>query len=300
MEDPRKIWSELIKLRESLKVDEGDFDNDLILKQLEGEGIEISSLDEIERHSSGALLYKGNPIIIYIPDTQKLKPYLEDKTLIRRTRTKRGVKEADKQPKFHFNWCDAINKMDEEGRFARYVIKTKRSDLFRVYARVKPYEDETYPLENIKLFVCRRCLEDINHEQYKNVSKEEKKDIVENFDIGKFLEKRDQKLKPFKRIPRHTDITVPRNRYTRLYYTMSEILKKEKKYCCSKCGVNMTEKPKGLHCHHKNGVRNDNRRSNLQILCASCHRNIDRHHKRVPVSKDIEEHIQQQTAFPSS
>ena len=296
MKDPREIFRTLIALRERLGLDEGDnnFVHNPILKQLEGEGIEAPSLDEIEIHPSGILLLDGNPIILYIPDTQKPGFYLRDNELIREG----GL---DKQPKFHFSWCHKVNQMNEEGRLDRYIFIRNKSGLFKVQAQGEPDF-----LEDIKLFVCRNCLIKINYKKYKNCLKrknykkyekykwkKQKKqtDIVRNFDIGEFLEEMDRKLKPFKRIPRHTDKTVRINRYTELFYRMSKMLKEENNWCCSKCGVDMSLKREGLHCHHLNGVKNDNRRKNLQVLCALCHRDIDRHHRRVHVKKNIKEYI---------
>ena len=282
LEYPLETWGDLIKLREDKGLNKGDFVNDPIskqlLKQLEEEGVEIF-LDELERHDNGALSLDGKSVIIHISDTQKLAFYLRDKRL--------KIKGEDKYPKFHFNWCSTVQDMEEKGRFERYVATRKRNGLFRVQA-----EDKPGFLEDIKLFVCRNCLKAINHEQYNQVSSDERTKIVEKFDIGEFLEKRDRNLNPIKRIPRYFDTNVPESGYTKEFRKKCEILKEQSNWHCSNCGVDMTEKPEGLHCHHEDGATYNNARRNLKILCALCHKNIDGAHKAaVHVSKDIEDYI---------
>ena len=56
--------------------------------------------------------------------------------------------------------------------------------------------------------------------------------------------------------------------------------------------MNMTDKQEGLHTHHINGVKHDNRYTNLKVLCALCHKGVDEHHGTMQVKKDIERYIQ--------
>ena len=45
---------------------------------------------------------------------------------------------------------------------------------------------------------------------------------------------------------------------------------------CAECGiVEWNSKPLSMHLHHINGVNNDNRLDNLQMLCPNCHSQTD-------------------------
>ena len=49
-----------------------------------------------------------------------------------------------------------------------------------------------------------------------------------------------------------------------------------KEYKCECCGINeWNGKPISLQLHHINGINNDNRLSNLQLLCPNCHSQTD-------------------------
>ena len=73
--------------------------------------------------------------------------------------------------------------------------------------------------------------------------------------------------------------------YTNDFPEISRKLREEYSWTCSKCKVDMSNMKAGLHVHHKNGVKNDNDRSNLQVLCALCHQGIDEFHKKMHVSE---------------
>ena len=266
MKDPRQNFTKLIAPSK---------------EKLEGDGIEIST-NEIEKSagSSPYLSYTGNLVILYISDTQKPKDYLSNNELI--------IDGKDKQPKFHFSACSTLTNICEESHHDRYVYSRKKSGLFKVQA--KEEDGEQHWLDDIKLYVCRKCLEKTNYHQYNKASEEQKTKIVKEFDIRKLLEETEGAYAPITSLPRYAEKAAPLNDYTDDWPEISRRIKEEAGWRCSVCGVDMHQKKSGLHVHHKNGRKNGNSRGNLQVLCCLCHKNIE-HHATMRCPKDVSDFI---------
>ena len=73
---------------------------------------------------------------------------------------------------------------------------------------------------------------------------------------------------------------------------ISRRLREQHSWTCTSCGIDMNEKKAGLHVHHLNGQKHDNRPANLKVLCALCHRDVDQFHKAMPIDIDIIRYIE--------
>lgn len=292
------IFQSLIRLREKLgvpesskKYDYGEYSQSVsnVVIQLESdEGITVD-VNEIELIANGSLLaHHGNLVIVYISDTQKPKEYLIDDTYERLGQHKTI---ETKSPKYHFMWCAALAKMKKNNRYDRYVLRRSFDGLFKVFAK-ETRSEEAYKLdENVRLYVCQYCLagntdgsddSQVRTTAYKDYSYRwpytKKSKFVKNFNIKEFIEENDFIVDSIRHQPRYTDDSVEANNYTHDFREISRKLRENCQWKCSKCFVDMSENRKNLHVHHKNGLRNDNRNENLQVLCVQCHKDVDAYH----------------------
>ena len=286
--DLRDNFERLINLRQRLGADlvEHKFGAQLdpfqeIVVQLETEGIVVEREDI---QSVGPFLtYKGDVLaILYIFNSNNSKFDLESEF------------PQERAPRFHFTWCKTLEDMTIKKRFARYVLSRSKSSLFSVEAKERDPDQitllgERHVLSDIRLAPCKNCLDQLMYHGYSKRQSNSAKDMaVKNFSLQTYLDENDGTLNVMKFMPKHTDKTMPRGGYTKDFPSISTNLRAQAAWKCSSCKVDMSRMKKGLHVHHINGVTGDNSISNLQVLCALCHKNIDQFHANMHVFPDVE------------
>lgn len=209
------------------------------------EGKQITLEDVESRH--GLLLHEGRPVILYIQDHSYGNMFLE------------AIEDGSKGRKFHVAYCERLQEMWAENRGKRYVVTNDLSGEFHI----KGEDDEP---GTARLQVCKKCLEKLNYSDYCYAI--DRARIVQEFHIPIFFETYGSCF-PFPRGRRAGD----REYYTSDWEEVSWSYRKKQNFTCEECGVNLSQRNhhKLLHTHHRNGVKSDNSKNNLQALCVDCH-----------------------------
>jgi hypothetical protein len=222
------------------------------LIELAGTGIEIE-LEEVTGSDNGLLVYKGQHVLLYIKDTRQDRHTL--------------LYDPDNSRRFHIaDKCKTLESMRADNRYDRYVVTNRTDGLFLVDAEdllSRQHEEIEAPLRP-----CKNCLKELAYKQYGQKSAPEKATIWRSFSIEKFFA---EYSVHFRVKPKYTDQTFPSGGYSPDWVEISKARREAANWTCEKCNVDLHSKKNLLHVHHKNGVRSDNSRQNLEVLCAACH-----------------------------
>lgn len=171
-------------------------------------------------------------------------------------------------PKFHVADCRTLEQMREKGRFNRYVSTAETEGYFRV----EPWDHITKTRKNeidANLAPCQNCLSFLNYDGFDNKLRAEKTELVNNFDITKFL----KNYEPiFRCLPLYNADNFPEGNYTQDWARISEEHRERGNWTCISCNVDLSKHRQLLHVHHSDGNRGNNRPSNLKVLCCGCHK----------------------------
>ncbi|PJE05552.1 MULTISPECIES: HNH endonuclease signature motif containing protein [Legionella] len=250
-------FAPLNKLRHSMVaelVQEFKFDTgislleDDFIKMLDGDGIEIESLEEIDFRGDKTLGYKGQRVLIYIRDVHSFR-------------------EEIRMPKFHISTCDTLVTMWKKRRSERYVLYRKENGIFPVNI----FKAGKADIRHEKLNVCRNCLTNLNWNNYTQ-KRHARDSLVSEFSIAKFFEIFPKSLLSVK--PTYDADNAPLNDYTANWNEISKDAKRKAGYRCENtiCRIDLTGRhSQYLHVHHIDGQRNNNKKHNLKVLCVKCH-----------------------------
>lgn len=226
------------------------------LPPLSREGVKLERLSDL-RIVDGLLAYGSSQVVLYIQDHS----YNFDQAML----------SPRKANRFHVSECKTIRDMRASGKFERYVMTNNASGKF--YAT-----NGRGGGEYINLNVCMNCLEKLNYQGYRQKSKFERYEIVNAFHAEEFFEKYSSFFEGF---PRRK--AGAKEGYTEDWKNTSRALREAAGFHCQECHVDLSMYPHLLHVHHINGVKRDNSKKNLQVLCADCHSKAPNHeHMHVP------------------
>lgn len=232
------------------------------LKRLDGEGVEIDSLAEIEFREDKTLAYRDQRVLIYIRDVNVYRKEI-------------------RMPRFHVATCKTLEGMWQKKRSERYVLYRRENGIFQINLM----QDSEIDIRHVKLDVCRNCLTQLNWNNYNDENKKGKDNIVAEFSISDFFTKFTKSL--LSATPSFDSDTAPLNRYPKDWDIISREIKIKAKWRCENntCNIDLSDDllRKFLHVHHIDGQRNNNKPHNLKALCIKCHAE-EPHHGHMKVS----------------
>ena len=237
-----------------------------ILPALIGAGIDVE-LGDVERLPDGTLAYKGHRVLVYIRD---LAQYGHHQSM----------------PKYHVAYCQTLDKMRANNRFARYVVASRDDGLF-----VVNLVGDLPRSELVRLDVCQNCLATLEWSDFSFDLKRETRLVrVAEFRLVEFFARFPRDLLAV-RPPDDSD-TGPLNDYPPNWPQVSSRTKRVREYRCEACGYTASETSASrfLHVHHADGRKNNCADSNLRVLCIGCHAE-EPMHAHMRATRDYEDFI---------
>lgn len=215
-------------------------------ERLKSVGVDVD-IDQVSLVGDGTLALGDVRVLLYIRDVSNYSG-------------------NSKLPKYHLTYCKTLERMHRDRRFARYVVANRDDGNFCVNLM-----EGNRGSEFIKLDVCQYCLAGLTWQGFSvMLSSEERKRRVGSFSLKEFFEKYPKDIISIN--PPHTSENAPLNEYSPDWREISNGVKFELDYQCQKCNLVLPDnKRRFLHVHHVNGLKYDNSRGNLKVVCVACH-----------------------------
>ena len=132
-----------------------------------------------------------------------------------------------------------------------------------------------------RLYVCQVCLNMLNYKQCR-ISRTARQ-IREIFSLHEFFETYSS---CFRYLPKRTKMDASEYGYAANWNSISLELRTNARWRCSECAVDLNNHRQLLHVHHRDGIKGNNNKDNLQVLCKACHRLQPMHdHLYVPLGE---------------
>lgn len=222
-------------------------------KEIKTKGLDIS-IDELYVAEDKTLEHKDFP-------GQKMLVYIRDFS----EKYKKSENDTSHYPKFHISWCTKLDEMYKNKKYSRYVVSQRNDGIFLLdkTENGKVVEKDI----KLKLNVCKYCLGNLNYKGYGS-SYKVRDEIFNNFTIKDFLDEYNTEIYIE---PNHTSLTQLPNEYSKDWDNISYNYRKSKKFICQDCGKDCSKDTSELHVHHVDGMKSNNKASNLEVVCVKCH-----------------------------
>jgi len=218
---------------------------------------EVTDLSDVVRDRGPLRGKNGEAFVLYIKDHgRSISKVLEG--------------DLSKSRRVHLTYCETLAHMESIGRYERYHLRNDPDGPFLISGT--DYDTGEEREGNAKLWVCQNCLKQLNYQGFDRISWAEKTEIIRRFDYDKYFSVYSSF---FKKIPIRKD-TDPAF-YSSDWQSISQKIRSDANFHCDECGVDCSQYSRLLHVHHRNGVKSDNSRSNLQPLCITCHKRQPHH-----------------------
>lgn len=218
-----------------------------------GVGKEIS-LDDLDE-STGLLSVEGRQVVLYIKDhTNRFEAALQD---------------GARGNRFHIAHCQTLEDMKRKNRYQRYVATNRLDGIFPIEGS-SGWGGQSQKGE-ARLKVCKYCLQRLNYKNSADYAARQR-----NFDTFSFAEFFSRYSTCFKYMPTMLNEKASVG-YTADWSNLSKTIRQAESYICDKCGIDLSKNKNLCDVHHINGVKSDNRRENLRVLCKDCHRKQPMH-----------------------